>query len=118
MLKYKRSHGSSLKPRLVWSPLLDGQLGVVRIGLWAGSKTTVRSMLRSIIGFIPACLAVSAALSIMLADKLIRPILDLKAIADEISRGRLDTPSRFKAMTRLANWAARSKECEPASRPR
>lgn len=74
------------------SPLLDGQLGVVRIGLWAEQvENDVRSTLWSIIGLIVACLAVSVALSIMLAGKIIRPILDLKAIADDISRGRLDT---------------------------
>jgi len=44
-----------------------------------------------IIGLIVACLVVGIGLSIMLASKTIRPILDLKAIADEISRGRLDT---------------------------
>jgi len=36
-------------------------------------------------------LALSVALSVMLASKMVRPILDLKAIADDISRGRLDT---------------------------
>ena len=74
------------------SPLLDGQLGVVRIGLWAETvENDVSSTLWSIIGLIAACLVLSIVLSIMLAGKMIRPILDLKAIADDISRGRLDT---------------------------
>jgi HAMP domain-containing protein len=74
------------------SPLLDGQLGTVRVGLWAETvQNDVNTTLWPIIGLIAACLAVSIALSIMLASKMIRPILDLKAIADDISRGRLDT---------------------------
>jgi len=74
------------------SPLLDGQLGIVRVGLWADTvQNDVRSTLWPIIGLIVACLALGIGLSIMLASKTIRPILDLKAIADDISRGRLDT---------------------------
>jgi len=74
------------------SPLLDGQLGIVRVGLWAETvRNDVSSTLWPIIGLIAACLALSIALSIMLAGKMVRPILELKTIADDISRGRLDT---------------------------
>jgi HAMP domain-containing protein len=74
------------------SPLLDGQLGTVRVGLWEETvQNDMRATLLPIIGLIIACLAIGVGLSIMLASKTIRPILDLKAIADEISRGRLDT---------------------------
>jgi methyl-accepting chemotaxis protein len=74
------------------SPLLDGQLGIVRVGLWAETvQNDVRSTLWPIVGLIVACLVIGVGLSIMLADKMIRPILDLKTIADDISRGRLDT---------------------------
>jgi len=74
------------------SPLLDGQLGTVRVGLWEETvQNDMRATLLPIIGLIIACLVVGVGLSIMLASKTIRPILDLKAIADEISRGRLDT---------------------------
>ena len=73
------------------TPLLDGQLGLVRVGLWAETvQSDVRSTLLPIIGLIAACLVLGVFLSIMLAAKTIRPILDLKAVADEISRGRLD----------------------------
>ncbi|MGE5216353.1 MAG: HAMP domain-containing protein [Chloroflexota bacterium] len=73
-------------------PVLDGQLGIVRVGLWAETvQDDVRWTLLPIIGLIAACLALGIILSIMLASKTIRPILDLKAIADDISRGRLDT---------------------------
>lgn len=73
-------------------PILDGQLGIARVGLWASTvQEDMRATLLPIIGLIVLCLAVGVALSIMLASKTIRPILDLKAIADDISRGRLDT---------------------------
>jgi len=74
------------------SAMLDGQLGSARVGLWAESvHDDMRSTLIPIIGLIGACVALSIVLSVMLASKTIRPILDLKAIADDISRGRLDT---------------------------
>ena len=74
------------------TPLLDGQLGLVRVGLWAETvQSDVRSTLLPIIGLIAACLVLGVFLSIMLAAKTIRPILALKTVADEISRGRLDT---------------------------
>lgn len=72
--------------------VLDGQLGTVRVGLWAETvQDDMRATVLPIVGLIVACLALGIALSIMLASKTIRPILDLKAIADDISRGRLDT---------------------------
>lgn len=75
------------------APLLDGQLGVVRVGLWEDSvREDMHATLLPILGLILACLVVGIALSIMLASRAIRPILDLKAVADEISRGRLDAP--------------------------
>jgi HAMP domain-containing protein len=72
--------------------ILDGQLGAVRVGLWADTiLDDMRMTLLPIVGLIAVCLALGVAISIMLASKTIRPILDLKAIADDISRGRLDT---------------------------
>jgi HAMP domain-containing protein len=74
------------------SALLDGQLGTVRVGLWEETvQDDMRATILPIVGLIVACLALGVGLSIMVAGKTIRPILDLKAIADEISRGRLDT---------------------------
>ncbi len=74
------------------APVLDGQLGVVRVGLWAQTvNDDVRWTLLPIVGLIVACLVLGIILSIVLASKTIRPILDLKAVADDISRGHLDT---------------------------
>jgi len=72
--------------------MLDGQLGSARIGLWTETvQEDMRSALLPILGLIGASVALSMILSVTLAGKTIRPILNLKAIADEISRGRLDT---------------------------
>ena len=72
--------------------ILDGQLGVVRVGLWAETiQDDMRMTLLPIVGMIAVCLVLGIALSVLLASKTIRPILELKAIADDISRGRLDT---------------------------
>ncbi|HEX7295088.1 MAG TPA: HAMP domain-containing protein [Pyrinomonadaceae bacterium] len=74
------------------APLLDGQLGMVRVGLWAETvEDDLRATLLPIIGLIVACLGLGVVVSVMLASKTVRPILDLKSIADDISRGRLDT---------------------------
>ena len=75
------------------SPLLEGQLGTVHIGLWADTiQQEVQATVLPIIGLIALCLAIGIALSLMIAGKTVRPILELKARADEISRGHLDTP--------------------------
>jgi HAMP domain-containing protein len=73
------------------SPVLDGQFGVVRVGLWADTvQDDMRTTLLTIVGLIFLCLAIGIALSVLLASRTIKPILELKAIADDISRGRLD----------------------------
>jgi HAMP domain-containing protein len=73
------------------SLVLDGQLGVVRVGLWAEAvQEDMRTTLLPIVGLIFVCLVIGVGLSVMLASRAIRPILELKTVADEISRGRLD----------------------------
>jgi len=89
------SHTVRLRGKTVYetrASMLDGQLGVVRVGLWAETiEDDLRATLLPIIGLILACLALGVVVSIILASKTVRPILDLKSIADDISRGRLDT---------------------------
>ncbi len=88
------SKTTSLRGKTVFetrSPVLDGQLGIVRVGLWAEAvQDDMRTTLLPIIGLIFLCLALGVGLSITLAGRAIKPILELKTIADEISRGRLD----------------------------
>jgi two-component system cell cycle sensor histidine kinase/response regulator CckA len=73
------------------SPILDGQLGAVHVGLWAETvQQDVRGTILPVVGLIALCLLVGIVLSVVIASKTIRPILQLKSIADEISRGNLD----------------------------
>jgi two-component system cell cycle sensor histidine kinase/response regulator CckA len=73
-------------------PVLDGQLGAVHVGLWAEAvQQDVRATVLPIIGLIAVCLVVGIGLSLTIANRTIQPILELKATADDISRGHLDT---------------------------
>jgi nitrogen fixation/metabolism regulation signal transduction histidine kinase len=79
-------------------PLLDGQLGAVHVGLWAETvQQDVRGTVLTIVGLIALCLLLGIAMSIMIASKAVRPLLELRSIADDISRGHLDTPVSFQS---------------------
>jgi two-component system, cell cycle sensor histidine kinase and response regulator CckA len=87
-------------------PLLEGQLGTVHVGLWADSvQADVRGTVWTIITLISGCLVLGLVLSLLLAAKAIRPILELKASADEISRGQLDTPVTIQSTDEIGELA-------------
>jgi two-component system, cell cycle sensor histidine kinase and response regulator CckA len=72
-------------------PLLDGQLGSVHVGVWADTvQQDLRATVLPIVGLIGICLFVGIGLSAVLGSRTVRPILELKSIADDISRGHLD----------------------------
>jgi two-component system, cell cycle sensor histidine kinase and response regulator CckA len=72
-------------------PVLDGQLGAVHVGLWADTvQQEVRGTVLPIIGLITLCLGTVVVISVIITGKTVRPILQLKSTADEISRGNLD----------------------------
>lgn len=76
------------------------------MGLWAETiQQDVRGTLLTIIGLIALCLAIGVAVSIIVAGRTIRPLLDLKSIADEISRGHLDTPVSFQSNDEVGQLA-------------
>jgi HAMP domain-containing protein len=76
------------------------------VGLWAETvQQDVRGTLLTIVGLIALCLAVGIAISTMIASKTIRPLLELKSIADDISRGQLDTPVSFKSNDEIGELA-------------
>ncbi len=82
-------HGRSIYETQM--PILDGQLGAVHVGLWADTvQQDVRGTVLPIIGLIALCLVIGIAISVIIASKTVRPILQLKLSADEISRGNLD----------------------------
>jgi HAMP domain-containing protein len=87
-------------------PLLDGQLGAVHVGLWADNvEHDVRAALLPIVGLISLCLVIGMGLSTMLASKIVRPILELKTLADDISRGHLDTPVSIQSNDEVGDLA-------------
>lgn len=104
-----RARTTSIRGQPVYEtqvPLLDGQLGAVHVGLWADTvRQDVRGTLFSIVGLIALCLAVGIAISTMIASKTIRPLLELKSIADNISRGQLDTPVSFHSNDEIGELA-------------
>jgi len=88
------SRVTELRGRTVYetqAPLLDGQLGTVHVGVWADTvQQDLRATVLPIVGLIALCLFIGIGLSTWLGSKAIRPILELKSIADDISRGHLD----------------------------
>src|SRR5437773_1880667 len=88
------SRVTELRGRTVYETqalLLDGQLGTVHVGVWADTvQQDLRATVLPIVGLIALCLFIGIGLSTWLGSKAIRPILELKSIADDISRGHLD----------------------------
>ncbi|HEX9663061.1 MAG TPA: HAMP domain-containing protein [Candidatus Binatia bacterium] len=75
------------------APVLEGQLGAVRVGLWDDIiQQDVRKTLLPIILVTAICLGVAAVLSVFIAGSVIKPIIELAAAADAMSRGQLDVP--------------------------
>ena len=86
--------------------MLDGQLSSVRVGLWADTvQQDVRSTLFPIIGLIAVCLIIGVLVSMIIANTTIKPIIELAAVADDISRGRLDTPVTVKSTDEVGELA-------------
>jgi len=108
----QRGNGSrivSLRGRTVYetrAPVLDGQLGTARVGLWADSvQQDVRSTLLPIVGLIGVCLLVGVLLAMVIANATLKPITELAAVADDISRGRLDTPVTIQSNDEVGELA-------------
>lgn len=74
-------------------PLLDGQAGAVRVGLWAEEvEGEIHRILAPVIFCILAVLAGGLVCSLYLVWRINRPIAKLVRIASHISRGDLDAP--------------------------
>ncbi len=75
------------------APVLEGQLGAVRVGLWEDNiRADVQNTLLPIMLITAICLGAGALLSVFVASTVIKPIIGLAAAADAISRGQLDVP--------------------------
>lgn len=88
-------------------PLLDGQLGTVHVGLWADAiQQDVNAAVLQIVGLVALCLIVGIVAAAMLAGRTTRPILELKSIADNISRGQLDIAIPFQSNDEIGDLAS------------
>ena len=75
------------------APVLEGQLGAVRVGIWDDTtRQDVRNTLLPIILLTAICLVIAALLSVFIAGTVIKPIIELASAADAMSRGQLDVP--------------------------
>jgi HAMP domain-containing protein len=73
-------------------PVLEGQMGRVRVGFWEGAmEREVRAALLPIIGIIAVVPLLGALLSFLLAHWIVRPIVGLREIADKVTMGDLET---------------------------
>jgi HAMP domain-containing protein len=75
------------------APVLEGQLGAVHVGIWEDTtQQDVRNTLLPIILLTAICLCLAAVSSVFVAGTVIKPIIELAAAADAMSRGQLDVP--------------------------
>jgi len=72
-------------------PVLEGRAGAAHVGIWTDvPETEIRRVLLPIVSLIAAAVVACMVSSILLTRRIIRPILGLVAVADEISKGNLD----------------------------
>jgi HAMP domain-containing protein len=83
-------HGRPVQETLV--PILGGQLGTAHLGIWNDLvQEEIRKAILPVIVLISCLLALSLILSLIISRQIVRPILRLKDLADNMSRGDLDT---------------------------
>lgn len=87
-------------------PILDGQLGTAHVGLWADAvQQEVHATVLQIVALVGLCLFGGILAAAVLAGRTTTPILELKSIADNISRGQLDTAISFDSNDEIGELA-------------
>jgi HAMP domain-containing protein len=103
------SRGLSIRGRPVYetrAPVLEGQLGAVRVGLWDDTiQQDVRRTIVPIVLVTALGLAVAAGLAVLIAGSVIKPIIELAAAADAMSRGQLDLPIAVRSDDEIGELA-------------
>jgi HAMP domain-containing protein len=88
------------------APVLEGQLGAVRVGLWDDTiQQDVRRTLLPIVLVTALGLAVAAVLAVLIAGSVIKPIIELSTAADAMSRGQLDVPIAVRSDDEIGELA-------------
>jgi HAMP domain-containing protein len=87
-------------------PLLEGQLGTVHVGIWGDAvEEEIRRTLLPLIAAIGAVLLVGILAAMFLARGISRPILRLTEVANNMSKGDLDTAVGIKARAEIQDLA-------------
>jgi HAMP domain-containing protein len=93
-LRDTRRRTSSFRGKQVYEtrvPILEGQIGAVHVGIWEFAvEQEIRRALLPLIGITAFILLGGVTLSILFAKVITRPILQLRQIADQMSKGDLD----------------------------
>ena len=72
-------------------PVLDGQAGTAHVGFWSDAvDKEVQSFIWPMIGVIALVPIVGAALSFVIANWIVRPIIGLTEVADKVTKGDLE----------------------------
>ncbi|HET7394064.1 MAG TPA: HAMP domain-containing protein [Candidatus Binatia bacterium] len=84
----------SLQDKTVYEtsiPILDGQAGTAHVGFWSDAvDKEVQSFIWPMIGVIALVPIVGAALSFVIANWIVRPIIGLTEVADKVTKGDLE----------------------------
>jgi nitrogen fixation/metabolism regulation signal transduction histidine kinase len=103
------SRALSIRGRPVYetrAPVLEGQLGSVRVGLWDDTiQQDVRMTLLPIVLVTALGLVVAAVLAVLIAGSVVKPIIELSAAADAMSRGQLDLPIAVRSDDEIGELA-------------
>lgn len=87
-------------------PILEGQLGAVHVGFWRDAiEEEIRRALVVLIGFTAILLAAGVAFSVFMAQRTVRPIVRLTRIAENMTKGDLDTPLDVKSTGEIGELA-------------
>ncbi|MGH7846742.1 MAG: HAMP domain-containing protein [Candidatus Binatia bacterium] len=79
-------------------PIFEGPSGAVRVGIWKSAvEKEIRRELLLLIVSILAIVSAGAVISVLLARSIIRPLQQVSQLAEEMSKGNLDTPISVKA---------------------
>jgi two-component system sensor histidine kinase VicK len=85
----------SLQQRTVYEttvPILDGQAGSVHVGFWSDAiEREIQRALLPVIGIVALVPLVGALLSFLVAHWIVRPIIGLTRVADQVTMGDLET---------------------------
>jgi HAMP domain-containing protein len=88
------------------APILQGRVGTVHVAIWADTvHDEIRHALLPLIGLTAGALIAVAFFSFLVTQWIIRPVLQLKEVADKVSMGDLATPVGIKSNDEIGDLA-------------